>query len=417
MSVSYEAAILATCPHAARAGRAFSAVHNANGASGVSHKLPILDFIYFDAGGGHRASAEALREAVARSGRQWTVRLVNLQELLDPIDIVRKLTGLRLQDVYNEVVRRGWTLGSPQMLRVLSAVIQSFHRSSCRLIREHWAQVGEKPDLVVSFVPHFNRALLQGLRAVLPDVPFVTIITDLADYPPHFWLEKQEQIFICGTEKAVEQGRQMGLAPKNLRRTSGMIIHPRFYDPIALDVAEERRRLGLRTDTLTGLVMFGGLGSDDMLVVERELARSGMPIQLIHICGRNEKLQQALRREPLRHPRFIEGFTSQIPYYMHLSDFFIGKPGPGSVSEALVKGLPVVVQRNAWTLPQERYNAVWIEEQRVGVVLRNFNKISDAVRRLTAPQVLAEMKENAARVGNRAVFEIPEILAELLTGK
>ena len=71
----------------------------------------------------------------------------------------------------------------------------------------------------------------------------------------------------------------------------------------------------------------------------------------------------------------MEGFTSEIPYYMHLSDFFVGKPGPGSISEAMHMQLPVVVERNAWTLPQERYNTDWIREMQVGVVLPSFREI------------------------------------------
>ena len=57
-----------------------------------------------------------------------------------------------------------------------------------------------------------------------------------------------------------------------------------------------------------------------------------------------------------RIPKWIEGFTREVPFYMELSDFFIGKPGPGSVSEALVRRLPVIVQRSAWTMAHERYN-------------------------------------------------------------
>jgi hypothetical protein len=73
-----------------------------------------------------------------------------------------------------------------------------------------------------------------------------------------------------------------------------------------------------------------------------------------------------------RNPMLVEGFTSEIPYYMALSDFFIGKPGPGSISEALAMKLPVIVERNSWTMPQERYNAEWVLEKQVGIVLHSF---------------------------------------------
>ena len=100
-------------------------------------------------------------------------------------------------------------------------------------------------------------------------------------------------------------------------------------------------------------------------------------------------------------------------YYMQLADFFIGKPGPGSVSEALAMHLPVIVECNAWTLPQERYNADWVLEKEVGVVLSSFKEIVPAVARLIEPATLARYRANAAAMKNQAVFEIPAILQKI----
>jgi 1,2-diacylglycerol 3-beta-galactosyltransferase len=99
---------------------------------------------------------------------------------------------------------------------------------------------------------------------------------------------------------------------------------------------------------------------------------------------------------------------------MHLSDFFIGKPGPGSISEALSMKLPVIVECNARTLPQERYNAAWVLEKQVGLVLRSFRQISQTVEVLLDPAHFARYRSNAAAVNNRAVFEIPGMLREIL---
>ena len=73
-----------------------------------------------------------------------------------------------------------------------------------------------RPDMVVSLVPNFNRAMYQSLRAALPATPFVTILTDFADYPPHFWIEPfsvNQQFFICGTTKAAEQAALSATLP------------------------------------------------------------------------------------------------------------------------------------------------------------------------------------------------------------
>jgi 1,2-diacylglycerol 3-beta-galactosyltransferase len=102
---------------------------------------------------------------------------------------------------------------------------------------------------------------------------------------------------------------------------------------------------------------------------------------------------------------------------MALSDFFIGKAGPGSVSEALAMRLPVIVERNAWTLAHERYNADWIEEQQVGIVVSNFSRVAEAVGEMLKPEVYRHYRDKAAAIRNYAVYEIPALLEEILTGE
>lgn len=370
-----------------------------------------IEFAFFDAGGGHRAAATALEMAIQTQRRPWEVRLLNLQELLDPLDILKKYLGIRIQDFYNTMLRNGWTLGSPQLLKVLQLAIRAYHRPTVQLLEAHWRET--QPDMVVSFVPHFNRALGESFSRAFPGRPFVTVLTDLADYPPHFWIESQPQYFVCGSDRAVAQARSMGHPDQHIFRTSGMILHPRFYEAPIENRLAERERLGLRPDLPTGLLLFGGHGSRAMLEIAERLERSQLELQLIYICGKSEKLAHALRAKRSRLPRFVEGFTTRVNHYMQLADFFIGKPGPGSVSEALAMRLPVIVECNAWTLPQERYNAQWILEKEVGLVLPSFRRIERAVAQLIEPSTLARYRANATALHNRAVFEIPDILEQI----
>src|SRR5580658_6565240 len=95
-------------------------------------QVQLLEFGFFDAGGGHRAAATALEMVIQTERRPWEVRLTNLQEPLDPLDIAQKYAGIRIQDVYNTMLRKGWTLGSPQLLRVLQATVRLYHRPTVR---------------------------------------------------------------------------------------------------------------------------------------------------------------------------------------------------------------------------------------------------------------------------------------------
>jgi len=374
-----------------------------------------IDFMYFDAGGGHRAAANALRQVMEQQERTCEIRLVNLQELLDTLDVFRKVTGLRLEDLYNTMLRKGWTLGSPQLTAGMHLVIRLFHSQQVRMLVEFWRK--SRPDLVVSLVPNFNRAQGESLRTALPGVPFVTVITDIADYPPHFWLEKQEQRqpqhVICGSDKAVSQATEMGYAAATVHRVSGMILNPRFYEiaPLAPEARKEARAaLSLDPERPVGLVLFGGQGAAVML----DIAASLPDHQLLLICGHNQKLRAKLEAMPHRAPMFVEGFTLDVPRYMQLADYFIGKPGPASISEAVAMRLPVIVESNSWTLPQERYNAVWIREQGVGAVLPNFRRIARAVEEMLEPAAFARFRAATERLHNRAVFEIPDILEAIL---
>ncbi len=371
-----------------------------------------ISLIFFDAGGGHRNAATALQVQIERQGLPLEVTLVNLQEVLDPLDVLRKLTGIRIQDMYNRMLRNGWTLGSPQLMRVLQLVIRTYHGPSVKVLEQFWRETS--PDMVVSLVPHFNRAMKESFEKAFPGRPFVTVLTDLADYPKHFWIERQEQYVVCGTERAVEQAQQFGHSNGSVFRTSGMILHPRFYESEPQDRVEGRKKLGLDPNLPTGIVLFGGYGTSKMLKILKQIDESSLAVQLILICGKNEKLTQALREMKTRIPIHVEGFTTKIPYFMALSDFFIGKPGPGSISEALSKRLPVIIDCNAWTLPQERYNAQWVREKEVGIVVKHHRQVASAVADLLKPGELVRLRERAAGMQNRAIFEIPQIFEKIL---
>jgi len=371
-----------------------------------------IDLLYFNAGGGHRAAATALESLIGGQNRPWQIRLVNLNEILLSTDILKKVFGLGLEDIYNLLLRKGWTLGSTQLLPLMHLLIRMFHGREVQLISEYWRR--DTPDMVVSLIPNFNRAIHEGLRACTREAPLVTILTDLADYPPHFWMEPVPQYLICGTDQAVKQARAMGHSREVIYATSGMILRPDFYDAKPADVAAERIRLGLKPDLPTGLVLFGGYGAPQMLDIARRMGQCRRPVQLILICGHNRKLAARLAQLQTSMPMHVEGFTREVPYFMQLADFFIGKPGPGSISEALLMHLPVIVECNAWTLPQERYNATWVEELQVGVALNNFRRIGEAVTTMLESGQLESFKKNTFAIENRAVFEIPDILAEIL---
>ncbi|MEH2247005.1 MGDG synthase family glycosyltransferase [Nostoc sp.] len=376
-----------------------------------------IDLIFYNGGGGHRSTATALYQVIEKQQPNWQPRLVNIEEIenIEHTDIFYRMTGKSGNDIYNLVLKKGWTF-----LILLFPLLRTLAKSSIRqnsseliaLLESHWRE--NQPDLVVSCIPFFNRVLRESLQKARPTTPFVTILTDFADSPPHYWIEPQEQFLICPTEQAVEQARTLGYQEKRIFRTSGLVINPRFYDPITVDRPSERQRLGLAPDLPTGLVLFGGYGSKVILEIAERLECFQDKLQLIFLCGRNEELASALRQSQGFQKWFVTTFTEDIPYYMHLADFFIGKPGPGSLSEATAMKLPVITERNALTMIQERYSCEWITDKEVGIVISNFHNIERAVEKLIQPENYSHYRANLNTLNNRAVFETVDILENIL---
>ena len=101
-------------------------------------------------------------------------------------------------------------------------------------------------------------------------MPIITLLTDFADYPPHFWIERQKQFLICGTERAQQQAFELGHDRDHVFLASGMIMKPKFYQKTSVDRKSERVRLGLDSDIPVGIVLFGGHGSGTMLHIVNE---------------------------------------------------------------------------------------------------------------------------------------------------
>jgi 1,2-diacylglycerol 3-beta-galactosyltransferase len=233
----------------------------------------------------------------------------------------------------------------------------------------------------------------------------------MADLPPHFWQEKQDQHLICGTSYAMRQA----LATKwyraeRLHQTSGMIVRPEFYASSTLHKMS-LRQFGFTPSKPTALIMFGGYGSTLSEQIVDRVNEAGIDLQMIVMCGKNLDLFKRLKS---KHQCYPVSYTNEIASYMRLCDFMIGKPGPGSLSEAWHMGLPVIVEANARTMVQERPNIAILQEYDAGIVIKNFRLIAPTVKRLLSGKRLQTLKMNVRRLRNNAVFEIPKILDHIM---
>lgn len=378
---------------------------------------------------------EALAAVLKDQYQTWKIKPVDLQKVLEPIDPIYRMTQrltpslkkivlpfdpefacapIQAQTLYNTALKRGLTHGFDLMLPALKKWIKNNGPEIEAVLQDYWERPDtDKPDLVVSLIPNFNGVIYRALGAVHPHIPYVTIMTDIVDTPPCFWMEDQDQTIVCGSQKAFDQAVKTGFYDQeNIVNVSGMILKQDFYRPLS-SYALTRESINLDPFKPTALIMFGGNGSMAAQDIVKRLSRLSPPMQFIVLCGRNKLLVEKLQGRKDCH---AVGFVSNVADYMRLADFFIGKPGPGSISEALHMGCPVIVEDNTSTMPQERPNAVWVSDNGVGIVVKSFKR--DAAQ--AAQQMLSNLpalKQNivANLKENRAVFEIASLLPMVMS--
>lgn len=314
-------------------------------------------FLFSDTGGGHRSAAEAIIEAIQLEyGAAITTQMVDIFKDYAPLPFNR------MPDLYPEMVRvpELWGLGyrisnGRRRFGLLQASIWPYVRRSLRtLVRQHPA------DLIVSVHPLANAVMLRALGEQRP--PFITVVTDLVTAHAS-WYHPRTDLCIVPTEEAGRRALHYGLKPNQVK-VIGLPVADRFCRP-GDDLPTIRQRLGWPLDKPMAVLVGGGEGMGPLAQTAKAIADSQLDLGLAVICGRNQKLKTELEAKSWPMPTFIYGFVREMPDFMRAADVLVTKAGPGTVSEALNSGLPMILYSR---LPgQEDGNVAYVTDIGAGV--------------------------------------------------
>jgi len=366
-----------------------SAVRQTENAAGMPKKILIL---MSDTGGGHRASADAIAEAIAHLyGDEIRVRIVDAWRSYVPWPVNR------IPDAYPWLVSDGlwlwnalWhTDDKAWSPRVVSQIFTPLvRRSAIKLFRT------EAPDLVVTVHPIINHIPLRVLRnALKSDIPFVTVVTDMVTAHPT-WFCPQADYCMVPTEPARLRALRYGMLPDRME-VVGQPVGLRF----ATGVGRKRRlrgELGIDLDRPAVLIVGGGEGVGPVYETARAIASGVSTAQLIIVAGRNAALQQQLKTTTWEIPTQVYGFATNMPELMGASDVLVTKAGPGTLSEAFIVGLPVII--SGFIPGQEEGNVHYVLEHQAGAYAPDPAKIVFLIREWLQPDddTLSQMAANAA---------------------
>lgn len=361
-------------------------------------------FLFSDTGGGHRSATDAMMEATEAEfpGRFDCTK----------VDFFREYYPRPLKyapEIYPPISRvpSAWAFswrvsdGKGRTKAVNDLTYPYLRKAAKRLVRENPA------DLIVSVHPLVNTTLARAMRKA--PRPFITVVTDLVSTHA-FWYDRRADLVVVPTEQARQKAIEYGIAEGNLR-VIGLPVAQRFSQPLP-DRAGWRDEHGWANDRPVVLLLSGGDGMGPVRRVAKAINEARLPLSLAVICGRNTDLLEDLQDVDWQIPVHLYGFTDQMPEFMAASDIVVTKAGPGTISEAFIEGLPIILY--ARLAGQEDGNVSYVVAQGAGVWAPRPREVVDTLRDwIEHPDALAEASAASRRAARPdAAGQIARLIAD-----
>lgn len=346
---------------------------------------------FSDTGGGHRAAATALREALARMRPDVHTQLV------DPFALCPRWPFRSLGASYPTVIERApwfWNAGfqltnTPQRTHLVQTLAWPAMRETFHTIaREH------APDVIVSTHP----LLTAPLRRVFPDTPSVVVVTDLITGHVS-WYNADADLTVVPTLAARDRAVECGVDKCAIHVLGVPVSQP--FVAVAGEKTALQERLGWSVERPTILLAGGAEGMGPLEALSVAIDQAHLPCDLAVVAGRNTALAGRLRARTWRRTTRIYDFVSNFAELMRAASVLVTKAGPGTISEACASGCPLVLYG---AIPgQETGNIEFVANGRAGVWAPSSLAVTAALQAWLigrdAPAALRRASHAALRLG------------------
>jgi processive 1,2-diacylglycerol beta-glucosyltransferase len=361
-------------------------------------------------GAGHVQAARAMEET-------WEARFPHDQvQYCDVLDYTSRLFQKTYREGYVHLVNHAPEVFSRFFQKTDDAALIRKMTDKRRLLAELSAKTFlrfvEQFNADAIVCTHFLPLEAAGALAHAKKIPKRTLVAGIVtDFEAHaLWIEPRTDIMFVASELTKSRLVVRGVSSERIHVT-GIPVSTRFA---ALpDPAHLRKKLKLHPQRRTLLILGGGFGIGPVQEMVMAIDRLSLPLQVLVVAGKNEKLKRQLERVRYRQPVTVFGFVSNMEELMCASDLIMTKPGGLTSSEALALGKPLLIFS---PIPgQETANSDYLLENGAASKLNHTDDIAFKINHMLDPQRLADYSRNAKNLGRpRAALKICETISKAL---
>ena len=337
-------------------------------------------------GGGHNAAARSLQAGLIQRG--YDARVIDVfgenptlnkvvtkgyQELVD-----------RLPKLFHTLYYQ-WDKQTKSQKLIFNALTFMMNPEILSMIYE------EDPVLLISTHPFVTSKLSSLKEGGEFDIPILSFVTD---YKIHgFYISPQVDAYVVGSEYTKKDMIARGMPAFNIY-PFGIPIREGFDDNDRVKARTQKDK-NVRG---TILMMAGSFGSSQMEKAFSAVMRVREPIRIIAVCGKNESMAEKLKIiaqdfDDSTKKVDIYGFADNVNELMDMSDVIVTKPGGITVTEAIVKGIPILIP--FYYPGQEEDNIEFVADSGIGIKINSMDDLTSMIEFLIHNQyILWEMHRN-----------------------
>jgi processive 1,2-diacylglycerol beta-glucosyltransferase len=270
--------------------------------------------------------------------------------------------------------------------------------------------IATQPDVIVSAHFYLSEVAADLKRKKMLRAQLITVVTD---YILHaWWVAPETDMYVVGSEHARQDLLRWKTDPRKIK-VLGIPTDPIFCKP--LDKKSIINRIGIRDGVMTILVLGGGYGIGPIEGIVKAIDSVQIPVQIITICGFNEKLAGRLEllRPHLKHEMKVFGFVYNVYEYMEISDLLISKSGGITTAESLSKDLPMLVVSPI--IGQETRNCDFLTSQGAAMKISELSGLKSAIEEIARHPEISDRMKRAIRNIRRpaASYDIAQMALEM----